>query len=660
MNNQLRKHADEKASTLVVTISVVAVILTLLGSAVAYTQHVSRVSERSRKAAQALEVGDGHLEFLFTNWRNISRAPGFRLNTRQPPTNFFFTESYNPGPAPTPWSSPQPSPWPGIPPAIALPAASNFPNVPNYSVSQYRIQAVTPMIELDSTEKSTLATTAHPPYAYGPNTWQYSVFYLAAVDVTIKAMTGDVTAKVRRIFEKKYDNPWTYAIFYHDDLELHPTTALSIDGPIHTNNSLYIGTSNFTARNIVSFSSEYVNGWSPRDTSSRSGNPTAPNFAKSDASLAESDCPPYQDSPYLPFGWNLKLQDDSGNVNNDSYREIIERGIATTITDDPLGTIRYYNQPGYHIVINPDNSATVTRIDSGSPTVRQNVTGNALSSMIGNNGQGTSSSALTPGRALWDAREGGAVRVVDFDVAKLLNKMSDFTGWTGLITITDAGATTYKADGSVKTAGTATNVTVSGTTHSTTKRAVRVINGGRLPTSGLTIVSENPVYIQGNFNTDNATPSYTGTPTPLSGRRQAAVIADAITVLSGAWSDSNSTLAISSRAASNTTINAAFVSGNVPSGGSTYGGALVEYSGGAENFIRFLEDWKGAHFRYWGSLVQLYQSGQAIGPWSGAGSVYKTPLSTSLLYDPRFGTSSPPGTLQIAAYLQQQRWYQVY
>ncbi len=79
-----------------------ATILTLLGAAVGYTQHVSRMSDRSRKIAQAMEVADGHLEYLFTHWRNISRAPALRYTTAQPATNFFFTADYNPGPAPTP------------------------------------------------------------------------------------------------------------------------------------------------------------------------------------------------------------------------------------------------------------------------------------------------------------------------------------------------------------------------------------------------------------------------------------------------------------------------------------------------------------------------------------------------------------------------------
>jgi hypothetical protein len=112
-------------------------------------------------------------------------------------------------------------------------------------------------------------------------------------------------------------------------------------------------------------------------------------------------------------------------------------------------------------------------------------------------------------------------------------------------------------------------------------------------------------------------------------------------------------MAISNRTAANTTINAALVSGIVPSGGGNY-------SGGGENFIRLLEDWKSHTLVYYGSMVQLFHSQQAIGPWTGAGFNYKAPLTSRFFFEPLFGSKSPPGNLSLASYLQQQRWYMVY
>ncbi len=55
------------------------------------------------------------------------------------------------------------------------------------------------------------------------------------------------------MFEKKFDNPWTYAIFFNDDLKLQPASVITVNGPIHTNSNLYIGTNNFTTTSSVAF-----------------------------------------------------------------------------------------------------------------------------------------------------------------------------------------------------------------------------------------------------------------------------------------------------------------------------------------------------------------------------------------------------------------------
>lgn len=686
----------EQGSTLVVTIIVVATLLVLLGVAVDYTTHISRLSQRSRKTALAMEIGDGHLETLFTSWRNIYRTAWTTSSNNSGGTdyslcgtNYFYTADYHPSPAPTPLPSMAPT---ATPPQIARPSTSNFPSEPNYTVAQYRIQAVDPMIDLDASGNAiiesnqnnkgsggsyvALSTAAVPPAAYGPNTWQYSFFYLAAVDISVPAMTGSVTAKVRRLFEKKFDQPWTYAMFYIDDLELQPTTPLTITGPIHTNSSLYIGTSNFTAGSFCEYGSDFVNGYSPKDPRYPGSGFTAPNFAKSDASLTLSDCPPSQVSAYLPFGWNLTLNSGTTNGNDDSYHEIVETPI-TSVTD-PLKYVRYYSQPGYQVVINANVSAnvngsyTVTTVatptssnPTPTPAPAQN---NATTKLVGNSGVGSSQTVFNQGRVLYDAREGGAVKVTDVDIANLVANLGSLPGWTGLLYLADKGAVVYKQDGTPKSSPTPTPaaVTINGNPYTTTRRAFRLINAASIPVGvGLTIVSENPVYIQGNYNTGGTPPSNSGTytsptvngyvQTGTTHKPPAAVVADAITVLSTLWNDSTSDGVLASRVASaNITINAALVSGNVPSNG-------TNYSGGGENFIRLLEDWSSRTFCYYGSMVQLYSSNQAIRPWNGDGTVYSSPQTTKWYYDDgTFSSVSPPGNLQIAAYLQQQRWYQVY
>ena len=177
-----------------------------------------------------------------------------------------------------------------------------------------------------------------------------------------------------------------------------------------------------------------------------------------------------------------------------------------------------------------------------------------------------------------------------------------------------------------------------------------------LPNGGLTVVSGNPVYVQGDYNTGSvpgvtSPPSNNGSnpdptkPTVAAYTRQpAAVVGDAVTILSNSWLDSKSG---TQPTASNTTVNAAVLSGIVPSGNGNY-------SGGVENFPRFLENWDNKSFTYYGSMIELYKSQQAIGRW-GASNVYSPP-DRAWYFDTNFIANPPPGLLASFDY-KRSRWY---
>lgn len=719
-----RSSPHAAGSTLVLTLSVVAGLLVLLAVAVEYTTQISRNTQRSRKVAVAMEIADGHLEYLFTNWRNIYRAPTFTYSNYTggtdyslAGTNYFFTSVYNPGPAPTPLPNMSPA---ATPPVIPLPAMSNFPTEPNYTVGQYRIQAVDPMVNLDATEKALveggskghggfvpLAANAIPPGAFGPNVgpygyhYPYSFYYLAAVDVQVPAATGNVTAKVRRIFEKKFDLPWSYALFYVDDLELQPTDSFTITGPIHTNASLYIGTNKFTAASPVftaasayqlaptsgrvEYGADYVNGYSPKDPRF-GGSVTEPNFAKSNAALTLSDSPPSQVAAYMPFGWNLTLSAANSSTNDDSYREIVEPPSSSSTGSDPLQDVRYYNQARIKVEIKSDNSVKVYRQDPYDPrNPSKNVQCTAASSGNDKNIYELITGALTTNLAMFDSKENVNVRIAELDINKIQkaidagNGVSGASSATPVTGFTAASAVIYIADLTPAYNSDGSRNVVSSpaaklglTNVSTSERAIRLVNGHILPTTGLTIVTPNPVYIKGNYNTGGTPPSNTtATSAPeVTGykRKPSAVVADAINVLSSNWKDADSTLQISAggynvlnpRTAVSTTINTAVVTGNTPSG-ITYGGSTNQYGGGAEGLIRLQEDWRTQNFVYYGSMVQLYKSVQANTAGSPGGQFFKSPATTRWFYDYEiFSDGSPPGDMVLAAYLQQQRWYQVY
>jgi len=157
-------------------------------------------------------------------------------------------------------------------------------------------------------------------------------------------------------------------------------------------------------------------------------------------------------------------------------------------------------------------------------------------------------------------------------------------------------------------------------------KSVRLKNGAAL-TGGFTVVSTNPVYIQGDYNSVNSKP--------------AAVICDAINILSNNWNDANSSLGLSSRTASDTTVNAAIISGNKNTAGS-------QYSGGVENFPRFLENWPGKNFNYSGSLICLWESQQATGDWYYGSTTHPTYTAPNRNWEYGIDPANlPPGTPRV-------------
>ncbi len=115
-----------------------------------------------------------------------------------------------------------------------------------------------------------------------------------------------------------------------------------------------------------------------------------------------------------------------------------------------------------------------------------------------------------------------------------------------------------------------------------------------------------------------------GSPTDSPIIPPASVMADAVNILSNAWDDSNSFSGVGSRVADHTTVNTAIISGVVPTGAYDDEGQRINYSGGAENYPRFLEKWSNKTFVYHGSMIMAFESEQAYVRW-GKGNVYNPP-----------------------------------
>jgi hypothetical protein len=165
---------------------------------------------------------------------------------------------------------------------------------------------------------------------------------------------------------------------------------------------------------------------------------------------------------------------------------------------------------------------------------------------------------------------------------------------------------------------------------------------------GFTVASENPVYIQGNYNSNAADPAWAGNP-DLNGHAATSVIADSVTLLSNNWSDLNSfanPTTMTNRNAAVTYYRLAIAGGkNMNFPRPAWGGQDFGTDGGAHNFLRYLEDWSGQSLNYKGSLVSLYYSTYLTGVFKCCTTVYSPPVR-NYSFDADFALPGglPPGT----------------
>jgi len=285
---------------------------------------------------------------------------------------------------------------------------------------------------------------------------------------------------------------------------------------------------------------------------------------------------------------------------------------------------------------------------------------------------------------LFDRRRKKGVNLVDIDMDALRKSVAKMAGttaklsnggsytpaagdafgnlaasdWTGIVYVEVVGAPSTDATTGATIRGTGALADTAAAT------AVRIRNGkGKVPShgsanEGLTIATNAPMYVQGSYNADGSTSTDAATNSariPETGEVPAALVADAITLLSDGFSLQDSFIADTSEAqlkankpssTSNVEISAALLMGISPTNPTL--GTKGESSGGAHNFPRFLENWDGRSVFIRGSLVALFESRVATEPWS---TDYYSPPSRNWGFNDLFAQGRyPPGTPRVMSY----------
>jgi hypothetical protein len=451
-------------------------------------------------------------------------------------------------------------------------------------------------------------------------------------------VTSEVTApnqsrvKVVQAVQAGLVGLFQFAVFYDQILEIFPGQPMTLVGRVHSNSAAYVGNGTqidsylTAAGNIYNY--RYDNN-GPCTVGTCNGPGGGLNSFAQIKNAAGSYVLLNQDSRSTNPAWaSWALSTYNGLVRDSALQattlnlpinlaggetphQIIEKG--STGDSATLQQQKLYWQADYRIIVD----------SSGGVTVKTGAFGSETTTSL------DPSSFLTTNTNFYDGRELKCMQPAQVNMGSLRTA----SGWNfnkGILYISSA-----KAD---------TGTCGSGTPNAARTPAVRLTNGSQLPSStqgGFTVASDGPVYVQGNYNTTN--------------KVAGAVMGDAVTVLSNNWSPNNSDTkgslpASGNRPATATTINAALLSGNVP----TISGS--RYSGGLENYLRLLEAWSGVTLTYTGSLVDLWQSQTATGAW-GCCNYYNVP-SRNWSFDTLFNTTLPPGTPKVQVTQRLGWWHQ--
>jgi hypothetical protein len=604
------RSSAEAGNSLIVAMITSAILVSAAGLSMYRTTGAARGGARATSYASASRAADGALEYAFGVWKAATVQKDGPLVKTISADNAILTGS--------------------------------GPSIPGYAyTTDLRIEPV------DAYGSPANAPERVIVYLPGYPGWRGSSYnYLASL--RLQPTTGpegvrSAPAGAKRLFQYTEVPLFQAMYFYEHDLEIYRPAPMIVQGLVHTNSRLLISGSKDTSGTEIEFQGQvsHAGGTETQDgyttTEPPLGGPAWAGIPLSEAP-GKMEKPKYsnggeeeqvsQVERYEPLGKQpaTMLDSSDSNPNNDSFRELVEPPVAGH--DDPpeISRRRLYNKAGIVMVIN-GTTATITTKNGASLTDGQKL---------------SLRNAFTGKTTIYDQREGRNVDVSNINISAVTSVLNAAAAFNGILYVHDT-TPLVESDTEPKT--------------------IRLQNGGILPNNGLTVASENPVYIQGDYNTGTTTnpnsvpanssgnPNNTSSPV-VSGYTQkpAAVMADAVMLLSNAWKDSNASDPVGERAASNTTYNTAILAGVLPSGFDPDGSGPIApygYSGGANNYPRFLESWSGRSCTYFGSMVELFTSKVFTGKWD-TGVIYRPP-NRRWNFEKLFITDPPPGSLDAVA-----------
>jgi hypothetical protein len=663
-----------RGSALLATMIIVMVLSVAALGIMDYSLDVYRTSLRQALTDQAKVISDGEMENLYYTWKDLLLKKTAVANVQTASEMTALTSSTSP---------------------FCQNVASRFGNMAGQWV-------VTRSIAFNAIGTGDGSAEG----IVNGNLIGKNYYFTAETSASITLpLVGTIKFDSGRHFAYSSTPLFQYAVFYQGNLEMAAGGNMNITGPVSTNASAYLGSAPGYALQLADTVSyfQYYNG---------SANPTAgetdwlegnsnlvdpiynpdPSAAAPADQAAQRAIQVQKMSSQASFVGGVDVAADIANPDyaaaytnlqgvvdpNEIYRAVIAppptAADGTLLDEDPVvAASRMYNTAGMLVTIDASNGTPVIHVgdhtnpsqyDSLFPTIT-NPTGLPTDVI-----QNVRSSIVDPREYLNGASNVNltTLNVGNLNTALAAARTTSSTfrdNYNGVLYIYDK---TNNASAQVNDPNGLNGIRI---TNATTTPNYPDQNNNPL---GFTVVSNNGVYVQGDYNTTPITVS--GSATPVN--NPSAIMGDAVTVLSQGWSlTNNATLqpittgtpnrqaTASTGTTDGMTVNAAILTGNTPS-------TATSNSGGAQNLVRMIEDWYypvqpdgtvGLTLNLNGSLGQLFTSKYfsskfAPGQQSGLGSlatggynqVYIQPRTRNLTFDTGFRDRTPAGAPTTTAF----------
>ena len=341
------------------------------------------------------------------------------------------------------------------------------------------------------------SVTPQPPSttAVLTGTWAGLTAVLTTYQITstVRENTSNATATVAMLVQDQLIPVFQFGIFYQNDLEMLPGANMTFTGGrIHTNSNLYMNPDGSATLSVDSKITSAHDIYHRRLDRSSPQNPVQIKDAGGTyrSMTIDSDTANWATLSQSTWGGTVKS---------------IDNGVTGLNLPEPTGTLdilgqgdgSMYQKSGLRIINGTATDKNGNGVDLRyRDTNYKNPNGNLK---IDPGGDATHNVNPLATKTFYDQREQRNITVAELDVAKLQASPNAMAALNN------------------PPSGEDPHVMYISSTDS-----VRLVNGSTLPDGGLTIASNRPVYVKGDYNVAN---------------KPAAVFGDALTVLSNAWND---------------------------------------------------------------------------------------------------------------------------